>query len=143
MAKYYHITSIDNVSSILENGLLANANGEIFLFENVSIVTYGVANNSKGKRVFGKIKRYVADSIAINQVFLEDYAMFEIDEKGINEALINDNVADCTSKFQWIAKQSVIKPQYIDFWGIFSVGDEPTELIEEIQEVETQNDFNI
>jgi hypothetical protein len=106
--KYYHISKPDKktIISILSNGLKANEDGEIFLFENKSISIFG-------------IKNYVADQIAQNQVFLKKYSMFEIDSEGLNIEAINDNVAEVSSQYQWIARQPVIEAKHINFFGVF------------------------
>ncbi len=105
--KYYHITHPKNAQSILKNGIISNSNGEIFLFENKSYVTYRTENT-------------VADSIAHNQLFLEKYAMFEIDASGINFKLLQDDVREYSFHFQWIlTNQKVILPEYVDYFGIF------------------------
>ncbi len=106
--KYYHISKPDKktIISILSNGLKANEDGEIFLFENKSISFYGTKN-------------YVADQIAQNQVFLKKYSMFEIDSEGLNIEVINDNVGEFSSQCQWIARQPVIEAKHINFFGVF------------------------
>ena len=37
---YYHVTSKDNLGSILANGLKANENGDIFLYIKGSYITH-------------------------------------------------------------------------------------------------------
>lgn len=111
--KYYHITDPKNIQSIRENGLKANEEGNIFLFENKSI---GYPTK-EGKTAIV----YLADHIAQNQIFLKKYAMFEISSKGIEGELVNDNVAEIGSNLQWIAKQPIILPEYIRPFGIFTV----------------------
>lgn len=132
---YYHITHKNNVSNIIRNGLLANTDGEIFLFENKSIVTIGTAKNSQNKLVLGRIKRTIADNIALNQLFLEEYAMFEIDANGITSYLKNDNVAEFGAKFQWIVKQPKIDKRYVSLFGYYKT-DRNGELIETIEELD-------
>lgn len=116
---YYHITDTKNIDSILTNGLRANADGEIFMFDNVSIAKPGsIGFNENGDAVFGVVVRYIADIIALEQIGISEYAMFEIDSDGIN-GLTNDDVAEMSSMHQWIAKQSVISPQFINLFGIY------------------------
>lgn len=108
---YYHITDPKNVKNIIKEGLIANEDGDIFLFENKSIGT------PIGE---GKMKIIcVADHIARNQVFLEKYAMFEISADGIEGDLIKDNVCEITAELQWIVKQQRIAPEYIKPFGLF------------------------
>jgi hypothetical protein len=105
--KYYHITHPKNARGILKNGIISNSNGDIFLFENKSIVINGIENT-------------IADSIAFNQLFLKEYSMFEIDISGISSDLVRDNVAEFTSESQWVVEnQKVILPKHIDFFGTF------------------------
>lgn len=110
--KYYHITAIENVESILLFGILANDEGEIFVFENKAL-----------KFPSGKVM-YVADSIALHQLGLEKFAMFEILSKGIRKEPVNDNVAELTARFQWIVKQPKIARSYIKLFGIFETESE-------------------
>ncbi|OAE94001.1 hypothetical protein [Flavobacterium psychrophilum] len=114
--KYYHITTKDKMQPILKNGLIANECNEIFLFENKSIKhkETGITNN-------------VSDCIAKNQLFISEYVMFEIDSKGFETELINDDVAELTSTEQWILKQSKIDKKYINVFGIFKTEFKPFE----------------
>lgn len=106
--KYYHITKSDTntIQSISMFGLECNMFGEIFLFENKSIFDNGISN-------------CVSDCIAANQIFLNEYAMFEINPKGIKTELIPDNVGESSAKLQWYIKQKKIYPSYIKYWGTF------------------------
>jgi len=106
--QYFHLTSKENSISILQNGLKANKEGDIFLFENKTI-TAKFLNKSIA----------VADHIALNQIGLDEFVMFSIKSKGINGEIINDNVGEITSRQQWILKQNFIKPEHIDVYGIF------------------------
>jgi hypothetical protein len=104
--KYYHIVKFDRkiIASILKDGLKANEDGEIFLFENKSIQINGVKN-------------FISDHIACNQIFVDEYVMFEIDSEGFNTDLIPDNVAEFAAKWQWILKQHIIEPRFIEIFG--------------------------
>lgn len=133
--EYYHITHKKNVSNIIKNGLLANTDGDIFLFENKSIITIGIAKNSQNKWVLGRIKRTIADNIALNQIFIEEYAMFKIDAHGITSHLTNDNVAELGSEFQWIVKQPKIDKRYVSLFGYYKTNSKG-ELIDTIQELD-------
>lgn len=87
--KYYHITKKENAVSIAFQGLTSNENGEIFLFSDWTLTT----RRSK-KTVF------ICDLIARNQVFLNDFIIYEINPKGIKGKIENDNVAELTAKYQ-------------------------------------------
>lgn len=111
---YYHIVPFSkaSITSILTSGLLGNESGEIFLFENWGITWQGVTNS-------------IADCIAANQIFVPRYAMFEINSAGILNELLPDNVAEITSKWQWIAKQEKIAPEHIQLFGVWKTKFEP------------------
>lgn len=102
----YHITEVENLESILEEGLKCNEDGEIFVFENKSIHCNGIINN-------------IADMIAFNQIFLEEYVMIEIDEDGFESELIPDDVAELSHKQQWYVKQKIIAPEFLDHYGTY------------------------
>lgn len=124
MAKYYHITkkNVNTIKSILSNGLICDEEGYIFLFENKSIEINGVINT-------------IADIIAAEQLFLDVYVMFEIDSKGIISELIPDNVAEYSSKFQWIAKQPKIDCKYINIFGGYKNEFKPFYTIENLSNI--------
>jgi hypothetical protein len=107
--KYYHITRNDQqtLQSIRDNGLRANEQGEIFLFENRAFSLNGVVN-------------YVADHIANNQIFADEYIMFEVNSKGIT-TLEREDIGEFPARLglQWIAKQLVIEPKYIKPHGVY------------------------
>ena len=79
--KLYHITKIDNVDSILADGLKKKG-GYIFLFENENTPYcegfYRRDKWSNNMRMFS-----VVDIIAKNEIFLSEYALFEIDVDGL------------------------------------------------------------
>ena len=118
---YYHISDIKNIDSIIEKGLLADEDGNIFLFINDSIEEPGIARNKQGKLCMGIKKRSVSDDIALNQLFLKEYALFEISAKGIEGKLKNDNVEELASIYHRIARQQQIKPEFIKLCGIYKV----------------------
>lgn len=111
---YYHITDKKNLISIMKDGLKENADGDIFVFDNMSVIfpPTGISN-------------MVADCIAINQINLSEYVMFDIDSKGIKVEVINDNVADSSAQHQWIVKQTLIDPEYLSFFGLFKTSNIP------------------
>jgi len=118
---YYHISDIKNIDSIIEKGLLADEDGNIFLFINESIDEPGIARNKQGKLCMGMKRRSVSDDIALNQLFLKEYALFEISAKGIEGKLKNDNVEELASVYHRIARQQQIKPEFIKLCGIYKV----------------------
>ena len=117
--KYYHITDVKNFDSILSNGLLANDEGNIYLFENKSIVGYGIGYDGAGKLGYGKVQQYISDKIATSQLGLTEFAMFEISDLDC-EQLINDDVAESSAACQWILHAQKIEPSHISLFGIFT-----------------------
>lgn len=98
--RFYHLTAQANVSLILKHGLKADAEeGMIFLFDNLEC----------------------ADSIAVNQCFMREYALFEVKKSGITSALIPDNVAEFTAKYQYYVKQEKIPPEHLHFVDNYTV----------------------
>ena len=97
MKEYYHISDVDNLADIESYGLKLNSNGELFLFDNIECAT----------------------SIAVNQCFLEIWALFKI--TGIEEErLKHDNVAEFTAKHQWIYDKD-ISCQCVELIDIYSL----------------------
>ena len=108
--KYYHITKKENGFSINLFGLKSNENGEIFLFSDWTLTT-----RSNKKTVL------ICDLIARNQLFLDEFIIYEINSKGIKGKIENDNVAELTSKFQWIITQDNISRSYVKLIGERSI----------------------
>ena len=105
--KYYHITKKENAVSIAFNGLTSNENGEIFLFSDWTLTT-----RRNNKTVL------ICDLIARNQLFLDEFIIYEINPKGIKGEIKPDNVAELTSKFQWIITQDNIPKSYVKLLGV-------------------------
>lgn len=97
----YHITPKENVDSILKNGLIANEQNNVFLFEDYLVKWHN------GKEV------YVDEIIAANQLFLKEFALFFINADGLE--LIKDDVAELTAEFQFIHKGNIPKERLIGY----------------------------
>ena len=95
--KYYHLTAPENSQSILESGIRANKDGEIFLFENKLWEADGIS-------------MWVSDSIAYNQVFIDSYDVWEVSSRGINGKFEQDLVREITYKQQFVLHQPIVKP---------------------------------
>lgn len=91
--KYYHISPTEFKESIIANGLKANDDGDIFVFNLLE----------------------QANWIAINQVFIQTYTLFEINSSGFIAEPIQDNVAESGANTQFIIKQAVIAPEYVNY----------------------------
>lgn len=95
--KYYHVTCVKNLESIVEDGIRVNEYGQIFLFD----------------------KKKFAGYIASGQCGLRTYALFVI--TGIEEQRLEpDNVAEFTAKSQWIYDQN-IPPHCLDLISFYDV----------------------
>ena len=117
---YYHLTSTKNLQSILNEGLRANEDGNIFLFVNGTIYNpFGSVIDTKKKEAkFGLTRQTVADQICMNQIFMfGKCVMLQIDSRGIDGELVEDVVAEIPSYLhkQWIVKQAVIQPKWLSF----------------------------
>lgn len=102
--KYYHITKKENAFSIAFEGLKSNKNGEIFLFSDWTMTT-----RRNNKTVL------ICDLIAKNQLFLDEFIIYEINPKGIKGEIKIDNVGELTFKNQWIIIQNAIPKSYVKF----------------------------
>ncbi len=91
----YHVTSLGNVESIEKNGIIANRRGEIF------VITDPI----------------VANEIAKSQLFLDEYAIFGIEESAITGCVIEDQVAEFTRSPHRIILQDRIEPNEIFLLG--------------------------
>lgn len=85
----FHISPIENLESIKENGLLLNDDGELFLLDESKVKYY----------IFGEFK--VSELIAWNQLSLKEYLMIEVEVE--MDELIGDEVAELTRDYQYIS----------------------------------------
>ena len=108
--KYYHITKKENGLSINLFGLKSNENGEIFLFSDWTLTT------RRNKKTV-----LICDLIAQNQLGIDEFIIYEINPKGIKGEIKTDNVAELTSKFQWIITQDNISKSYVKIIGVRSI----------------------
>lgn len=111
----YHISEVENIDSILENGLRANEDGCVFLFDDVSFNKLTVDLETMKPKI---ITVAVADEIAKTQLFMKKYAMFEVNVEGLK--LEADNVAEQCANFHYIYHGS-ISADRIDLAGVFEV----------------------
>ena len=102
MSKYWHISAKENRESILKNGLKCDNKGYIYLINRLYDELH----------VF-HVKISIPDSIAVSQVFLKDYDLFEIDSEGLSSNILRDNVREKLSNCQNRVKQSIINPEYV------------------------------
>ena len=115
---YFHVTSKKNLESIMDNGLKANEDGDIFLYIKGSYIDHFGIIEENGKWKVGDMEVDIVDDICLNQVFLyEECLLLRIDSRGIKGNLVEDVVAEYPSHLhkQWIAKQDVIEPKWISY----------------------------
>lgn len=89
----FHISPIENLESIKENGLLLNDDGELFLLDESKVKYY----------IFGEFK--VSELIAWNQLSLKEYLMIEVEVE--MDELIGDEVAELTRDYQYISYKPI------------------------------------
>ena len=113
---FYHITPLENIESIKENGLKTNEDGELFLFEGCDICHPFCHIKKDGTY---KMENYwvpIDRLIAINQLSLYKYAVYVVflDE---NEAaqLEKDNVAESTASKHFIYRNDIPKHK-VSLW---------------------------
>jgi len=103
--KYYYITDVESVPLIQEQGITADE-GAIPIF---------IVHRGKMRDVLN-----TAGYIAANQLFLGEYALFEIMEAGITGDIISHGVSGKTAPFQKIITQESIARDYIKFINCFT-----------------------
>jgi hypothetical protein len=104
---YYHITEVENVPSILSEGLKGTTTprnrGDSFKVPSTCVLVSGDGG--------------LMDDVAIHQIWygvdIDQYAVFEIDSAGITGRVVPDNIAEQTAGFQRVVEQAVILPQYL------------------------------
>lgn len=98
--KYYYIADLESVPRIEEEGIRADE-GAIPIFIVLRGKMHDVLNT--------------AGYIAANQLFLGEYALFEIMEAGITGEMAAQRVSGKTAPFQKIIKQERIAREHIRF----------------------------
>lgn len=104
----YHVTSVQNVESILRIGLKGGSNprhrGDTPL-KTPSIFVLTVAHEN------------VTDYLAIGQLWpyedIQEYAVIEIDPAGVTGQVKADHVAERSASFHRIIKQELIEPKHL------------------------------
>jgi hypothetical protein len=97
--KYYHVTDFEGWVGIHKDGIKCDSNGDIFVLNKKEVVGY----------------------VALNQLGLQDYGLFEIDSKGISGNVAADNVGEITAKYQFMIHQPIIERKFIKGIGMFNV----------------------
>ncbi len=121
MKEYYlHITAPKNVKSIMKEGLRANANGVIHLFDTFRMEA--VATLTKHPD-FGNETEYevktiimVGDDIALKKG-LKRYALLKISRDGISTEPTQKTDTALFSEYLWTVRQPLIEPRYITRMG--------------------------
>ena len=105
--KFYHVTSVDCVESILRVGLKGGTKprNRSATMDRPSI--FVLVSDEGG----------LTDNIAVNQIWLfqdiGDYAVIEIDPTGVTGSVMEDNVAEFSAPWHRIIEQKVIEPTYL------------------------------
>ena len=112
---YCHATAMENLDSIIKNGIKANELGEIYLYEDREILLPEIIawrTIPPTRREGELVGFYIGDAIIKNQIFMpgEKYVNFFIPAEAIACELERDNVGEFTAPWQHIARQSVIYP---------------------------------
>ena len=89
--KLYHLTPYEKAERIMNEGLVADAEGYIFAFTDLLI----------------------ANTLAKDQIFTDRYCVFRINRKGVTGEIMPDNVAEFSAPFQRIIKQKRIEAKYL------------------------------
>ena len=126
---YYHVTAVENIESIKKNGLKANEEGKIYLFSLYFMRTTPPMLKSEISDEENELWRTLDDTandMARNQIFgvvngetvgLGEYAIFEINSKGISGKLDFETVSDVfrDSQYYVVTEQEKIDPEFIRF----------------------------
>ncbi len=99
--KFYYISNIHSVKDIQENGIKSDDDGNISLF---------TIDRGKIKDVLN-----IAGYIAGNQLFLDEYALFEVLDCGLTGEMSEDKVLGKTARYQRIVKQKFIDKECLKF----------------------------
>lgn len=103
--KFYYISKVEHVPDIQENGIHADMESYIPIFS----LDKGKINDALN----------VAGYISSNQLFLDEYALFEITASGITGSISKQSISGKTSQYQKILKQQIIKKEHIKFINIY------------------------
>lgn len=99
----YHITKEENLRSILQNGIKANEYNEVFFLDDVDV-----------KHPLHSQSFFVSKFVALNQLGLNEFVIFEVDVEGLE--LERDNVAEFTSEFQYIYNGDISPERIKDYY---------------------------
>jgi hypothetical protein len=94
--RYYHITSFQGWLAIKDKGLKASEDGYIYMLDDDKVATY----------------------VALHQLGIPEFGLFEIDPSGIKGKLEPDLVGELTAKHQYRVKQGIIDKKYLKNLGM-------------------------
>ena len=122
---FYHITPMENIESIKENGLKTNESGEVFLFDGCDICHPFCRIKRDGSFKMENHWVPIDRLIATNQLGLREYAVFAVmlDENETSQ-LEKDEVAERTAGQQFICKKDIPKSR---LWVWKTVEIKPTQ----------------
>lgn len=124
MKEYYlHITAPENVRNILKEGLRANADGVIHLFDTfrMEAVATLTKHPDTGNAAEYEIKSFVliGNDIAFRKG-LKRFTLLKISREGINAEPAQTTGNELFSEFFWTVNQPLIEPEYITKMGSFN-----------------------
>jgi hypothetical protein len=103
MKKLYHMSSTDNRDKIMSNGIICGEDNHIYLIDTLHI-HFPIFN----------FNGYIPDIVALNQLYIDKYDLYEISTEGVEEELLPDNVMESTSEFQKRVMQKNISKKFIN-----------------------------
>jgi hypothetical protein len=110
--KYYLVTQKWDAEDTIKNGVQANHAGKILVFQNTKI-TFPKFRESWGLHLLNSEKEFESTHFISNAVSDYGCAKFEVDAKGINSPIIQDNSSVSINRWWWIINQDGIHPKYL------------------------------
>ena len=102
---YYHVTEVENVDSILKNGLKADEEGLIYVYDTYSVDLEGV-------------DIFLSDIITLGQLGYKKYAVIKVNAEPYRKYAKPDNVGELCASYHRILKVKIIKPEDIELLEI-------------------------
>ena len=103
----YHITSVDNVKSILEHGLIGTRRPSYRGQNLVNASIFALIDDNDA----------LCDCVAINQIWplqnIATYAVIEIDPAGVTGVVCYDDIAELSAPYHQIIEQEQITPEHL------------------------------
>lgn len=104
---YYHISSVDAVAKIKKHGLRLDEDGKLYVLDAVEITVDNLTID-------------IAAALATNQLFLDEFAVWEIQPVAITAEPEPDDVGEAWSQHQFIISHP-ISPQHVTLMGTYTI----------------------